>query len=485
MKYLFRILPIVILLSLRVSADPNFTLKGNFPDEVTGHIQVIIDRTFLNQSREINTVFINDGHFEFTTNISRNYLVEFRSPLFNTTLYIEPGDELTLDVPKGSADFTDVIKGKGAAQNRFLHNFYKKFSDDFNDSISDAAMKNSTVDAYETALFKKRRAHMDFLKSDGNAADFSPSFHTFINDEISYQYWRELLAYPIVNANRDSKILTVNPLPQVMLDDFEKVKINNPDALLSASYRDFIKYYIIYTGSKSNSFRKFTDYTTSADRKLSVAREKLEGEVYTYWLTRFILEECRNLSGFMINKMLDALKEADKTAINYNIAKQVCASTPRMAEPSGSQENSGVQFNGDPGLMDMQGKPVSLSDFKGKVVYIDFWASWCGPCRKMMPFSKQMHEQLTSKQKKEIEFLYISIDADTAAWKKGIRDLELIGTQYISPGNWKSKACSYFQISSIPRYMIMNKKGEIVDINAKRPADSAVLQDLIKLSEEK
>ena len=135
-------------------------------------------------------------------------------------------------------------------------------------------------------------------------------------------------------------------------------------------------------------------------------------------------------------------------------------------------------------MANMKFKPVSLSDFKGKVVYIDFWASWCGPCRKMMPYSKQIHEQLTDKQKKDIVFLYISIDADTNAWLKAVKDLELIGTQYFSPGNWKSKVCSYFQISSIPRYMIMNKKGEIVEINAKRPADQGILQDLIKLTEE-
>ena len=93
-----------------------------------------------------------------------------------------------------------------------------------------------------------------------------------------------------------------------------------------------------------------------------------------------------------------------------------------------------------------------------------------------------MHEQLTNKQKKDIAFLYISIDQDTAAWKKAILDLGMEGTQFISPGNWQSKACPYFKIGSIPRYMIMNKKGEIIDQNAKRPADPSVLQQLIGLS---
>ena len=132
-------------------------------------------------------------------------------------------------------------------------------------------------------------------------------------------------------------------------------------------------------------------------------------------------------------------------------------------------------------MKDLDGKSFSLGELKGKVVYIDFWASWCGPCRQMMPYSKQLHDNLTDSQKKQIAFLYISIDANEEAWKKAITDLGMEGKQVISPGNWSSKVCSYFQINSIPRYMIMDKKGNIVDFNAKRPADPALMDDLTKI----
>ena len=113
-----------------------------------------------------------------------------------------------------------------------------------------------------------------------------------------------------------------------------------------------------------------------------------------------------------------------------------------------------------------------------------FWIG-CGTRDRLFEGSNKIHEQLTDKQKKDIEFLYISIDADTNNWKKAVTELDLIGTQFFSPGNWKSKACSYFQIGSIPRYMIMNKKGEIVDVNAPRPDNPQLMELLIKLSEEK
>ncbi len=485
MNNLIRVFLFSFLLCSQVYAEGNFSISGSFTGDVTGHVQVIIDRNFLNRNREINTILISNGKFQFNTTIDRSYIIEFKSPVFNTTLYIEPGDELKLNVQKEDSGFTTLVSGKVVNQNKFMHEFYSKFGNDFNDSLNDASMKSKTIDAYEMDLFAKRKAQSDFVKADPNSSSFSKGFNEFIQAEINYHYWRSLYAFPIVNANIDTKIKTVNPIPPVMLDGFDESMINNKQALISSSYRDFIKYFIIYSGSKSNEFKKFTDYTSSADRKMTIAREKLIDEVYLYWISRFTIEECANLNGFSTNKLVTSLKEVDKDKSYYTIVNQVITNTPKKVEPKGTQEESGINFVGDPGLVDMKGKPVSLDDFKGKVVYIDFWASWCGPCRKMMPYSKKMHEQLTDKQRKNIVFLYISIDADTASWMKGIKDLEMLGTQFISPGNWKSKACSYFQIGSIPRYMIMNKKGVIIDINAKRPADPAVLEELIKLSEEK
>ena len=95
-----------------------------------------------------------------------------------------------------------------------------------------------------------------------------------------------------------------------------------------------------------------------------------------------------------------------------------------------------------------------------------------------------MRGWLDGKQKKKIVFLYISIDADPASWKKGINDLGIEGVNVNSAGNWNSKVCAYFQINSIPRYMIMNKKGDIVEYNAPRPADPSVLDKLLKYADE-
>jgi hypothetical protein len=91
---------------------------------------------------------------------------------------------------------------------------------------------------------------------------------------------------------------------------------------------------------------------------------------------------------------------------------------------------------------------------------------------------------LTEKQKKQIVFLYISIDGNREAWIKAMSDMGIEGINVISPGNWNSPACRYFQINSIPRYMIINRKGEIEDVNAPRPNDPELLQRLLRLAGE-
>ena len=484
MKNHIKLLFIAVLSANSVFAQLNFKIEGTVAPEMQGNIQLRIDKTYLHRAHEINGGVINDGRFSLKAILERNYIIELSSKYFNIPIYVEPGDSLKINLTEATSDYANYLSGTGAEQNKFLQKFSKQFSDDFNDSLNQIKVLSSTIDAYENFLFKERKAQMDFAKGDPSRKNYSSSFNTFIDNEINYHYWKSLFAYPIINANSDTKILTVNPLPDIMLENFDKVKLNNDTAMICDSYRDFLKYYIIYSTSKANEFKKFKDPKVSSDRKYNVAREKLEGNIFLYWLSRFTIEEYLKLPPSTVKGLLVSLKDADVGNIYFSNVNDLCIAKANQPDNIDDQKPAGKIDGSEAGLLDLKGKPVTFAKLKGKVVYIDFWASWCGPCRKMMPFSKQMHEQLTDKQKKDIVFLYISIDADTASWRKAMIDLGIEGTHFISPGNWGSKVCRYFNISSIPRYMIMNKAGDIVDYNAKRPADPAVLEQLIKLSME-
>ena len=131
-------------------------------------------------------------------------------------------------------------------------------------------------------------------------------------------------------------------------------------------------------------------------------------------------------------------------------------------------------------MIDKNGKAVKLTDYKGKVVYVDFWASWCGPCQQQMPFSKELHKKFTEKQLKKIVFLYISLDTDSTAWRGAIERIGMEGVNVLSKANWVDGAGNFFGVQGIPRYMIIDKKGVIIDNNAKRPSQPEIFDELLK-----
>ena len=445
---------------------------------------VFIDNTFLRIKMGRVEAKTENGVYNFQIPVERNMIAELQLGLLRMPLYLQGGDSLLIKIT-GSGSQSVNVAGNSAEENVFLQKFFTPYAVMFNDSINQAKMLSSTIDLFEADLFKLKREQENFLKDSEVYPGFRPEFKAFMESQILYHYWGSLLTHPIARANSSNTILTVDPIPDVMLEGLQNVKLNNDEALIADSYRNFLKNYNIYFTSKANGFKKFTDYSISADKKLAMAKAKFEGEAYTYWLARFVTDECGRLAPFMVKKMETDLKDSDNKGKYFPMVKEYCDALPAVQNVQSSDSKSKPDLattnQKELDLVDVNGKSVELSDLKGKVVYIDFWASWCGPCRMMMPYSKKLHEQLTDKEKKQIVFLYISIDAAKDAWLKGIKDMDIQGLNVHSPGNWNSKAVKYFQINGVPRYMIMNKKGEIVDFNAKRPADPAVLQDLRRL----
>ncbi|MGK0308582.1 MAG: thiol-disulfide isomerase/thioredoxin [Urechidicola sp.] len=125
---------------------------------------------------------------------------------------------------------------------------------------------------------------------------------------------------------------------------------------------------------------------------------------------------------------------------------------------------------------DFKGGKKSLVSFKGKYVYIDVWATWCGPCIKQIPFLRTLEKEYHNKN---IAFVSISTDEsrrsggswDTAEkkWKDFVKAKQLTGTQL-----WAGQDLSFqqaYQINAIPRFILIDPQGNIVDANAPRPSD--------------
>lgn len=134
-----------------------------------------------------------------------------------------------------------------------------------------------------------------------------------------------------------------------------------------------------------------------------------------------------------------------------------------------------------------KGGTSSLKDFRGKYVYIDVWATWCGPCKVEIPFLKELEQRFHGRN---IEFISISVDDERRsgtmekahkAWKTMVAEKNLSGVQLFTGSGWKADFIQAYKIDGIPRFILIDPDGNIVDPDAPRPSSARITELLEEL----
>ena len=142
---------------------------------------------------------------------------------------------------------------------------------------------------------------------------------------------------------------------------------------------------------------------------------------------------------------------------------EAIANLPQTGEPA-------IDFT----YPDKEGNEFSLSTFKGNLVYVDVWATWCGPCKAEIPALKTLEHDYHNNN---ITFLSVSVDTDKEAWVNMVDDKQLGGTQLWANG-WTEITKSY-AINGIPRFMLFDANGNVISLDAARPS-SEEIRELIE-----
>jgi thiol-disulfide isomerase/thioredoxin len=197
------------------------------------------------------------------------------------------------------------------------------------------------------------------------------------------------------------------------------------------------------------------------------------------------VNEVNKMIGDRVRDLRSGLENPEMSAgfkeMMINVLKQEQQQLQAMADRYREQQK--MQGKPSPlfaGYENHKGGTTSLADFKGKYVYIDVWATWCGPCRKEIPYLKQVEAQYHDKN---IVFVSISVDKekDHDKWKTMVKDEQLGGVQLIADKDWKSDFVVAYGIRSIPRFILIDPQGKIVRSDAPRPSDPKLKKLLDKL----
>ena len=151
--------------------------------------------------------------------------------------------------------------------------------------------------------------------------------------------------------------------------------------------------------------------------------------------------------------LVELRKILDPALNNNPYLKELDAAIAQLAKIQPGAEAPEVE------LFDAQGKKVSLKDFRGKKLLIDFWASWCPDCRKASPELVALYKEYKDKG---LEILSVSLDEDLEAWQAAIRKDQYTWPQALAKGVWKSDAAQTYALRWIPTSILLDKDGKIL-----------------------
>jgi thiol-disulfide isomerase/thioredoxin len=374
-------------------------------------------------------------------------------------IYLEPGDSLHIQADMDVLSDPDMIKktlvfsGTGVDNNEFANRVDQVFNS-YKQKTQNNSMfiKDLQPDEYKHTVDSIRDTKLKYLKAYADSQNLSPKLQEIY--ALDFKNLAVIRKFNYPSSNKSFNGGKEMKLPADYYDFVDSVRISNDLDEKGLPYLRYAHFALTnkYKLAKQNGTTE--DYLTFLDSELS-GRAKYIYMAYSL--------------GSDFNP--DIYAQFGNDAPYPDISAIVKKKYSHLEQMLPGRPAPHVVF------VNLQDESISSSDFfKGKFVYLDFWATWCKPCVKEIPDLVQLEKEYHDKN---IVFASLSVDANTTVWKKFVKEKQLTGIQFWLDAKNKKIYDDGFNITMIPRFVLIDDKGKIIDANAPRPSSGREIRDLL------
>ncbi len=253
-----------------------------------------------------------------------------------------------------------------------------------------------------------------------------------------------------------------------LFDFIPGVSMEDPDLLLLPEYKEFLKKVIHRLSKQESSQDGQSQYALTLD---FIDQEIFEEEIRNFLAFQVMKEYLQNGGDEQVEMMNERFRAICKDG--GMLAEIRKALEYAMPSKDGRQV---AQFSGT----DILGSPVTVESLRGHIVYLDVWASWCQGCIKNVAVLDSLRTQFRSE---DVLFVSLSLDEDPMAWRSFLSKYAPGGIQILDKTGWNSKVRTRYLIESVPRYMLIDRKGMIVNSDAPPPSNPEIIHQIKALLE--
>lgn len=393
-----------------------------------------------------------NGHFYFRVDskLSAYYMLQHNREY--TLLYLNPGDSVYITFDTKQMDESLKYSGIGASKDNYLAKWILKNSE-FSSQIQENFAKGS---AEYIPLWEQKTKEFEQLLADANT---DKDFAKVEKKRLQIEALNEYGYFAFAHQNE----------PQ-LIDDFinktkNEIDVNDPSMLDINGFESFCSLYLNAV-AENNANPDESLYKRIAN---ALNSEIKDTTIYRQVVNQMISRAMMGGNMAEVDELIENVNPSFISAENKTVIDATKAKWDKLK--AGNPAPSFTATN-------VQGKSFTLNDFKGKPVYIDVWATWCGPCKREIPYLEQLIEKYGDK----INFISVSVDENKDAWTNMVIENKLKANQLYIAGAWQSTICKDYNIEGIPRFILLDKNLNIINANADRPSGDIELkfEELIK-----